>query len=355
MGRWGVGRFHFGRRNALHPQLSEDFDANPGRPVRLVRGMCDGYLAEPMNTFTRRRFLQGTGVLLAAPFGLGSYAFAIEPGFRLDLTSYHVAPRNWPEGLVIKAAVIADIHACEPLMPASRVRSIAEFTNRLQPDIIFILGDFNAGHRMVSAPVFPQQWGEALSVLRAPLGVYAILGNHDLWHGALPGMRSDGGASIQKALRHANIKLLENEAFRLEKDGSPFWVAGLADQLGHRVGRYRFQGLDDLPGTLRQVSDDAPVILLAHEPFIFRHVPKRVALTLCGHTHGGQVDLPFFTAAYLNTRWGDDYVYGHIVDDDRHMIISAGLGTSIVPVRFLCPPELVHVTIGRPVGGQTVA
>ena len=256
---------------------------------------------------------------------------------------------------MIKAAVIADIHACEPLMSASRVRSIAEFANRLRPDVIFILGDFNAGHRMVSAAVFPPQWGEALSVLRAPLGVYAILGNHDLWHGALPGMRSDGGESIRKALRHANIKLLENEAVRLEKNGSPFWIAGLADQLGQRVGHHRFQGLDDLPGTLRQVTDDAPVVLLAHEPFIFHHVPKRVSLTLCGHTHGGQVDLPFLTAAYLQSRWGADYIYGHIVENDRHMIISAGLGTSILPVRFLCPPELVHVTIGHSREGRSVA
>ncbi|MGB8276427.1 MAG: metallophosphoesterase [Methylovirgula sp.] len=308
-----------------------------------------------MNPFTRRRFLQGSGALLVSPFALGSYAFAIEPGFRLDVTSYHVTPPNWPQGLILKAAVIADIHACEPLMSAARVRGIAELANRLQPDITFILGDFNAGHRMVSAPVFPHQWGEALSVLKAPLGVYAILGNHDWWHGALPGMRSDGAQSIRRALHQANIKLLENQSVRLMKQGSAFWVAGLADQMGHRVGRYAFEGLDDLPGTLRQVSDDAPVILLAHEPMIFSHVPERVALTLCGHTHGGQVDLPFLTAAYFNNRWGSDYIYGHIVEGDRHMIISAGLGTSIMPVRFLRPPELVQVTIGHLASGPAVA
>ena len=209
-----------------------------------------------MNELTRRLFLQGGGALLLSPLALGSYAFAIEPGFRLDVTSYHVTPPNWPQGLVLKAAVIADIHACEPLMPAARVRSIAELANRMQPDIIFILGDFNAGHRMVSAPVFPHQWGEALSVLKAPLGVYAILGNHDWWHGALPGMRSDGAQGIRRALHHANIKLLENELVRLTKGDKAFWIAGLGDQMGRRVGRNAFEGLDDLPGTLGQVSDD---------------------------------------------------------------------------------------------------
>jgi predicted MPP superfamily phosphohydrolase len=299
-----------------------------------------------MKSLTRRLFLQGGGAVLLSPFAFGSYAFAIEPGFRLDVTSYRITPPNWPKGLTLKAAVIADIHACEPLMPASRVRAIADLANKLEPDIIFILGDFNAGHRMVSAPVFPHQWGEALSGLKAPLGVYAILGNHDWWHGALPGMRSDDAHAIRRALAHADIKLLENQSVRLEKDGAGFWVAGLADQMGRRVGRYEFEGLDDLPGTLRQVSDDAPIILLAHEPMIFEHVPDRVALTLCGHTHGGQVNLPFITEAYLGRRWGADYIYGHIVENGCHMIISAGLGTSILPVRFLRPPELVQVTIG---------
>lgn len=299
-----------------------------------------------MNEVTRRRLLQGAGGLLMVPFGLGSYAFSIEPGFFLRLTSYHVTPAKWPDGLVIKAAVIADIHACEPLMSVARIRAIVDAANRLKPDITFILGDFNAGTSVVSGPVFPHQWQDALGALQAPLGVYAILGNHDWWHGALVSMPSDGCKAIRRALRQANIELLENRAVRVEKDGRPFWIAGLADQLARYIGPGWFVGLDDLPGTLRQVSDDAPVILLAHEPFIFPHVPERVALTLCGHTHGGQVRLPFLTAAYLNARWGTKYIYGHIVDGNRQMIISAGLGTSILPVRFLCPPELVHVTIG---------
>jgi len=308
-----------------------------------------------MISLTRRLFLQGGGALLLSPFALGSYAFAIEPGFELDVTSYRVTPPNWPKGLTLKAAVIADIHACEPLMPASRVRAIAELTNRLQPDIIFILGDFNAGHRFVTAPVFAHEWGEALSILKAPLGVYAILGNHDWWHGALPGMRSDGAESIRRALHHADIRLLENQSVRLEKAGSSFWVAGLADQMGRRIGRRAFAGLDDLPGTLKQVTDDAPVILLAHEPMIFAQMPDRVALTLCGHTHGGQVRVPLISDAYLSRRWGNDYIYGHIVENGRHMIISAGLGTSIFPVRFLRPPELVQVTIGHPTETPTIA
>jgi len=86
------------------------------------------------------------------------------------VTSYRVRPPGWPDALNVKAAVIADIHACEPLMSAARVRGIAELANRLEPDIIFLLGDFNAGHRFVTAPVYPEEWGEALSILATPLG-----------------------------------------------------------------------------------------------------------------------------------------------------------------------------------------
>jgi predicted MPP superfamily phosphohydrolase len=92
------------------------------------------------------------------------------------------------------------------------------------------------------------------------------------------------------------------------------------------------------------IADSAPVVMLAHEPFIFRHILDRVALTLSGHTHGGQVNLPFAQTRY--TRAFPDLVYGHIVQQNRNLIISGGLGTMHFPVRFMRPPEVVEVTIG---------
>jgi uncharacterized protein len=301
-----------------------------------------------MTLLTRRHFLLGGGGLFLATAGLGAYAGAIEPGFRLDVTSYSLTPPGWPDRLRVKAAIIADIHACEPQMSAARIHDIAALTMRLQPDVIFLLGDFHAGHRIVTAAVFPEQWGEALSILKAPLGVYGILGNHDWWHGPLPGMRSDGGESVRKALRHANITVLENDAVRVTKDGDSFWVAGLGDQLAYPIGAHSYEGIDDLGGTLDKVKDDSPIILLAHEPFVFRKMSDRVCLTFCGHTHGGQINLPLITPVYAETHFGTRHIYGHVVEDGRHMIISAGLGTSIVPIRFMRPPEIVQVTLGGP-------
>jgi predicted MPP superfamily phosphohydrolase len=300
-----------------------------------------------MTLLTRRHILQGAGALTLAGAGAGVYACVIEPGFRLDITTYRLTPPHWTPGLDLKAAVIADIHACEPQMSAARIRHIAEVTNSLNPDIVFLLGDFNAGHRFVTGPVYPEQWAEALSVLRAPLGVFAILGNHDWWHGALTHMRSDDAAGIRSAMRQADFRLLENEAVGLMKNGLPFWVAGLGDQLAHPNPHWQgFQGNDDLDGTLAQADDGAPVLLLAHEPFVFPRVPERVSLTLCGHTHGGQVNLPIITERYTESEFGMKKVYGHIVEGGRHMIISAGLGTSIAPVRLFRPPEIVLLNIG---------
>jgi len=306
-----------------------------------------------MNGISRRLFLRGAGGVAWATAGLGSYAFAIEPALRLEVTSYRLTPPDWPEGLTVKAAVLADLHACQPWMSASRVRGIAALTNDLSPDIVFLLGDFSGGHRFVTAPVMPDEWGEALSILKAPLGVYAVLGNHDWWHGALPGMPADGAKGVRQALHFAGIKVLENDVLRLTKDGHPFWVAGLGDQIGEIIGPRHYRGFDDLGGTLAQINDSAPVILLAHEPEIFQHVSDRVSLTLCGHTHGGQVNVPVFTTHYMHRYFGSDLIYGHYVERGRHLIISAGLGTSNAPVRFMRPPEIVHLTLGGTTPSQS--
>ena len=131
-----------------------------------------------------------------------------------------------------------------------------------------------------------------------------------------------------------------------------FWLLGLGDQIAFLLGRHRYRGLDDLPGTLARVTDDAPAILLAHEPDIFPQVPTRVSLTLSGHTHGGQVRLLGWSPM-VPSDYGNRYAYGHVVESGRHLIVSGGLGTvsaGLLPVRLGVPPEIVLVELGgRPV------
>jgi predicted MPP superfamily phosphohydrolase len=316
-------------------------------PQTRARGVGARAVARGLS---RRRFLTALGFSGAGIMGLSGYGLAIEPGYRLNVTRYRVTPPRWTPGLSLSVGVIADVHAGGPLMPAERIRAIAERTNELKPDIIVLLGDFAASHRFKTRSVAPEEWAEALSVLKAPLGVHAILGNHDWWDD-LTAQRSGQGPVIgRRMLERFGIPVYENDAVRLEKDGHAFWLAGLGDQLAfvrpmRRRRRTTRRGVDDLPGTLAKVTDEAPVILLAHEPDIFTQVPERVSLTLSGHTHGGQVRV-FGYSPRVPSRFGNRYAYGHIVENNRHLVVSGGLGCSILPVRIGVPPEVVMVHVG---------
>jgi uncharacterized protein len=279
---------------------------------------------------SRRQFLT-LGASTAGFVALGAAdALALEPGLGLAVKEWKVAHPDWPSSArPLRIGVIADIHAVEPWMPAKRVGAIAARMNSLAPDLIVLLGDYVNALRLPfhSALVPVPEWTAALKDLHAPLGVYAVLGNHDCLYGQ------------EHAIRHnfekAGIHLLENSAIKVGTDRNRFWLAGLGDQIA---------GMDDLHGTLRQIRDTSPAILLSHEPYIFKRVPDRVALTLAGHTHGGQVYVPFVGRPAVPLEYAR-YAYGHIKERGRQMIVSSGLGLSGYPVRFLVPPEIAIVTL----------
>ncbi len=300
---------------------------------------------------TRRAFLKTVAGLGLTTFGFSGYALGVEP-WRHRIVRYRPRVPNWPNALKLRVALIADVHACEPWMDVERVEEIVADTNKLKPDLVLLLGDYMAQHRFVRRPVPAAAWAGVLGRLSAPLGVHAILGNHDWWDDPDTMMRGRGPIRARRALEAASIPVYENDVRRLSKDGHAFWLAGLGDQLAVRVRegnwphrRTQFIGVDDLPGTMAKISDDAPILLMAHEPDIFPRVPKRVALTVAGHTHGGQVALAGF-APIVPSRYGSRFVRGHIVEEDRHLIVSAGLGCSGIPVRFGVPPEIVLVELG---------
>jgi predicted MPP superfamily phosphohydrolase len=176
-----------------------------------------------------------------------------------------------------------------------------------------------------------------LGALQAPLGVFAIAGNHDWWEDPDAMARRAGQPEWLRALARHGITPLQNQARRLAQG---FWLAGLDSQIA-----FYPRGADDLPATLAQITDAAPVILLAHEPDIFATLPARVALTLCGHTHGGQVRVLGYSPR-VPSRFGNRYAYGQVSEGGRELIVSGGLGTSKIPVRFGVPPEIVEVTLG---------
>src|SRR5580692_5004695 len=288
------------------------------------------------------RFIAGLGA-----FGASTAAYGFgEPLLGLRVTRYDIQPPQWPADFQLKIAAIADIHTCDPWMSLERIAAIVERTNALNADVIVLLGDYVAGIRHVTRFIPANEWAAVLAGLQAPLGVHAILGNHDWWDDKTVQREGRGTIVARRALETAGIPVYENDARRLTKDGHAFWLAGLGDQLAYVPAR-RFRrvpriGVDDLGATLRKVTDDAPVVLLAHEPDIAWRVPARVSLQLSGHTHGGQVRLFGWSPVSPS---GPRLAYGHI-RTNCDVIVSGGLGCSFVPFRLDVPPEIVLVTLG---------
>ncbi|MBV9739652.1 MAG: metallophosphoesterase [Hyphomicrobiales bacterium] len=296
---------------------------------------------------TRRQAILAPLIGSIGGIALNGYAFAYAPAFELKITQYRLAPQAWRNGPALRIAVLTDLHFGEPFVSLDRLDEIVARTNALSPDIICLLGDFEPGHSFVSRAVPRADWARGLAALKAPLGVHTVLGNHDWWSDAEAQLRCTTVPLAGRALLNAGLPLLENEAVPLAKGGKRFWVIGLGDQLAYRVRGKRWVGRHDLDRALAQVSDHAPIVLLAHEPDIFPGVPKRVALTLCGHTHGGQVRI-FGYSPLVPSDYGNRYAYGHVMERGRHLVVSGGVGPGKLPVRLGVPPEIVMVDLSPP-------
>ncbi len=268
---------------------------------------------------------------------LAAWAFWLEPS-SVTVNRVSLSVPRWNDGQRgLKVAVLTDLHVGSPYMGLDKLRRVVARTNEERADVVLLLGDFVIGGRRDEGGtdggvvggtfVEPEPIAAELKNLRAPLGVYAVLGNHDWWF---------DGVRVTRALEGAGLVVLENRAVRAERDGRGLWLAGVADLWTRKP---------DIEGTLKQVDTDEPVILFTHNPDIFPDVPSRVSLTLAGHTHGGQVNLPLVGRPMVPSQFGQRYAFGHVVEDGRHLYVSGGVGTSIIPARFRVPPEIVIVTL----------
>lgn len=267
-------------------------------------------------------------VLIAS---LAIYAFFIEPN-RLVLRHETIQINQWPNELSgIRIAVISDIHVGGWFIDDEKLRLIIDQTNQLQPSLVVILGDFMSGHpRDDKQATSPESFAPKLKGFSAPLGVYSVLGNHDWWW---------DGKKVRGALEANGIKVLDDEVAEISYQGTTFWLAGLADLWT------RPQHID---ATIAKVPEGKTVIALTHNPDIFPRVPQRVSLMLAGHTHGGQVRFPLIGTVVQASRHDERYIRGHVFEQNHHLFVTTGIGTSIVPVRFGVPPEIVLLTINSP-------
>ena len=266
---------------------------------------------------TRRGLLAGFGSA-----GLVSgYALHVEPHWRLNIRHYTITPPRWPAGGRLTIAALADLHIYEPSLSLDRAAEIVDATNLLRPDLVVLLGDYGVSASHPDRVYAPREIGAVLAGLRAPLGVFAIAGNHDWWNDKVAMLSRRGLPADLRALEAYRIQTLANTAVPLALPGSePVWLVGLDSQWAFGIG----QGADDLSAALRQVPENAFAILLAHEPDIFQKLPDRISLTLSGHTHGGQVRV-FGWSPSVPSRYGNRYAYGHVIEGNRHLIVSGGL------------------------------
>ena len=267
------------------------------------------------------------GVFLTSVLSLGLWTFVYEPS-SFSVRHYELAPSGWPRELDgLEVALLADIHVGSPYRGLDKLREIVRETNAAAPDLVVLADDYVIDSVLGGTFVAPEELAPILGELRAPLGVYAVLGNHDWW---LDGDR------VEEALVAAGIRVLRDEAVGL----SGVWLVGLGDWE---------EAPPDVRKALSAVDDTSPVLVFTHNPDVFPTVPARVSLTLAGHTHGGQVRFPWLGTPIVPSRYGQRYAHGHIVEDDRHLFVTSGLGTSIIPVRFAVPPEIALLRLSADV------
>ena len=253
--------------------------------------------------------------------GLAVYAFWWEPStLRIREVEIRLAAPTVPP---LRVAVLSDLHVGSPYHGVRRLRDTVDRTNAARPDLICILGDLVTTGVVGGTFVFPEAIAAELKRLRAPVGVVAVMGNHD---------RAYDGPRVERALVEAGIVVLEDTAVRLAAAAGPIWIAGVSDM---------WTGRHDVRRAMAAVTDSVnPVIVITHSPDIFPEMPDRVLLTLAGHTHGGQVRFPILGAPVIPSRYGPRYTVGHIIEGGRHLFVSSGIGTSFLPVRFGVPPTI---------------
>src|SRR6266404_5011297 len=269
-----------------------------------------------------------TGVaLLLFLAALAIWSSLIEPN-RLIVHPETIQIDKWPPELSgLRIAIISDIHTGAPFINDQKLKDIVDKTNALNPDLVVLLGDYMSPNSWHSHRVEPEVSAASLKNLKAPLGVYSVLGNHDWWY---------NGERVRRAFEQNGIRVLDDEVTEISWHEKSFWLVGLADLWT------RPQHISE---TIAKVPEGAPIIALTHNPDIFPRVPQRVPLLLAGHTHGGQVNFPLFGTPIVPSRFGAKYTAGNLFESGHHLFVTTGIGTSILPVRFRVPPEIVILKI----------
>ncbi|MFN3388947.1 MAG: metallophosphoesterase [Allosphingosinicella sp.] len=233
---------------------------------------------------------------------------------------------GWPAGAApVRALLISDIHVAGPDMPPERLARIVAQINALEPDLVLIAGDLVSDKRTATHFYSMAEAVAPLAALRPRLGTIAVLGNHDHWRDA---------RAAAAALEAAGVVLLDNAAVQ----AGPLAVGGLDDA---------FTGRHDLPATLKAMAGlKGARLLLSHSPDPFPEVPPSVPLMAAGHTHCGQIALPLIGPISTMSKHGDRYACGIVRENNKVLVVGAGVGTSLLPLRIGAEPDMWLLELG---------
>lgn len=273
---------------------------------------------------------------------LGFWAFIIEPD-RLVVKDYNLKVRNWSPKLEgFKILAVSDVHGGANFIDEAKIRKIVELANQQNPDIIVLLGDYvSQQHRDRTKLKMPVETiAENLKGLQSKYGVYVILGNHDGWYNI---------RQVRNEFEKVGYYVLENEAVSIDKNGEKLRIIGLPDSLSTPTTVNNIKNAKE--GLARLGREEGKVIVLTHNPDDIvnntgENLPSpETVLFLAGHTHGGQVWLPYFGSMVVPSSYGQKYAAGFIRENDADMFVTTGVGTSIIPIRFMVPPEIAVLTL----------
>lgn len=260
---------------------------------------------------------------------LAIWSILIEPRWVAQRVLKAQLPNNKKLGL--KVIHTSDWHFTKRpiwrVMTHARANAIIEDINKTNPDIILITGDLIAEENQKSrfAKTIEDEIAQTLSKLKATKGVYAVLGNHDNWY---------HHSKMKHALEKQKIKVLENEALRIPKE--KLWIAGIGDESTNHANP--FKALKDIPRL-------SPSLIIMHDPASFAKLPRINGISFAGHTHGGQVSIPWYGAPIIPSSTPNSWAYGWVKHNNNQMYITSGLGVSIFPIRFNMRPEWVQFNI----------
>lgn len=276
---------------------------------------------------TRREFLRiarnvGVGSALGGGLTAAGYATLFEPN-RLKISQTRVQIKRLPTGLDgLRIVLMADFHLF-PFTSVDLVQLAIHQAGALNPDLVLLAGDFVYSEAEAAYDLSPM-----LAQLNPKLGSFAVLGNHD---------HVKGAAIVRRALERSGIEVLSNRGVTLSVGSSSFYLAGVESMAA---------GVPNVRAAFASYRSDAPTLVLAHEPDTIDYYSQRVPidLQLSGHSHGGQIRLPFVGPIIL-PMWGRRYPRGLYRVGDSQLFTSQGIGMVDLPVRVNCPPEVAEITL----------